>query len=183
MAKFLIAYGTTEGHTRTICEQIRDWLVESGHQVVLVDTKAKATAPPFTGIECAIIAGSLHQEKHQASLVRFVKQYRELLSKIPTLMLSVSLTAVLRDDKHLAEAKVCVDRFTVDTKWMPTAVHLVAGALKYTEYDWMKRMLMKMIVKKNGGDIDTHHDYVYTDWDDLKAVVFAFAGARAGLAV
>lgn len=182
MAKILIAYGTTEGHTRTICEQVRDWLVESGHDILLVDTKAKTPVPSFDGIECAIVAGSLHQEKHQPALVRFVKKYREILENVPSLMLSVSLTAVLRDDKHLAEAKVCVDRFTVDTRWMPKTVHLVAGALKYTKYDWMKRMLMKMIAKKNGGDTDVHQDYVYTDWDDLKAVVFSFVGARTGLA-
>ena len=183
MAKILIAYGTTEGHTRTICEQIRDWLVESGHEVQLVDTKAKAPDLSFADIECAIVAGSLHQEKHQPSLVRFVKKYRESLSAVPSLMLSVSLTAVLRDDKHLAEAKVCVDRFTVDTKWMPKTVHLVAGALKYTKYDWMKRMLMRMIAKKNGGDTDVHQDYIYTDWNDLRAVIFSFVGARVGIAV
>lgn len=183
MSKILIAYGTTEGHTRTICEQVRDWLVESGHQVDLIDTKAKAIEPSFSDVECVIIAGSLHQEKHQSSLLRFVKKHRDALGKVPSLMLSVSLTAVLRDDKHLAEAMVCVDRFTIDAGWTPKSVHLVAGALKYTEYDWMKRMLMKMIVKKNGGDVDTHHDYVYTDWDDLKAVVFSFVGARTGIAV
>lgn len=183
MSKILIAYGTTEGHTRTICEQVRDWLTESGHQVTLIDTKVKGGEISFAGVECVIVAGSLHQEKHQSSLLRFIKKHREEVSKIPSLMLSVSLTAVLRDDKHLAEAMVCVDRFTIDAGWIPKSVHLVAGALKYTEYDWMKRMLMKMIVKRNGGDVDTHHDYVYTDWDDLKAVVFSFVGARTGIAV
>lgn len=183
MARIFIAYGTTEGHTRTICEQIRDWLEESEHEVTLVDTGEKHGDVDLHGFECAIVAGSLHQEKHQASLVKFVKSHRDELAKLPCLMLSVSLTAVLRDDKHLADAKVCVDRFTVDTDWMPTAVHLVAGALKYTQYDWMKRMLMKMIAKKQGGDTDTHHDYIYTDWDDLKAVVFSFVGARTGMAV
>lgn len=183
MANIFIAFGTTEGHTRTICEQVRVWLVESGHQAVLLDTGERHGPIDLSGFDCAIVAGSLHQEKHQASLVKFVKTHREELVKLPSLMLSVSLTAVLRDDKHLADAKVCVDRFTVDTAWMPTAVHLVAGALKYTQYDWMKRMLMKMIAKKQGGDTDTHHDYIYTDWDDLKAVVFSFVGARTGLTV
>lgn len=183
MSRILIAYGTTEGHTRSICEQVRDWLVESGHEVTLVDTKVKPLTPSFEGVECAIIAGSLHQEKHQPSLLRFVKKHRESLNKVPSLMLSVSLTAVLRDDKHLADAKVCVDRFTVDAKWIPKSVHLVAGALKYTEYDWMKRMLMKMISKRHEIEIDTHKDHIYTDWDDLKAVVFSFIGARTRVAV
>ncbi len=181
MANILIAYGTTEGHTRTICEEVRDWLQESGHSVSLFDTGVKEVDLDLSKVECAILAGSLHQEKHQTSLVKFVKRHRDELAKVPSLMLSVSLTAVVKDDKHVAEAMVCVDRFTIDTGWIPKSVHLVAGALKYTQCDWMKRMLMKMFAKKSGADIDTHHDFVYTDWDDLKVVVFSFVGARTGL--
>ena len=36
------------------------------------------------------------------------------------------------------------------------------------------RWIIKRIVAKAGGDTDTSRDYVYTDWDDLKAFAMAF---------
>lgn len=51
----------------------------------------------------------------------------------------------------------------------------IAGALKYTEYDYFKRLIMKMISKKEGGATDTSQDYEYTKWDEVTKFVNEFA--------
>lgn len=43
----------------------------------------------------------------------------------------------------------------------------IAGALNYAEYDYFKRLLMKMIAKKEGRATDTSLDYEYTDWEEV----------------
>ena len=55
------------------------------------------------------------------------------------------------------------------TGWRPGTVKLVAGALPYTQYAWFKRLIMKRIVGKAGGDTDT-----------TGAIVGALVGATAG---
>ncbi len=53
---------------------------------------------------------------------------------------------------------------------------IVAGAVPYTQYNWLKKWVMKRVVAKAGGDTDTTRDYEYTDWDDLRAFAREFAG-------
>ena len=55
------------------------------------------------------------------------------------------------------------------TGFDPDAVGLFAGALVYTQYGWLKRHLMRSIVKREGGDLDMSKDYEYTDWDAVRS--------------
>jgi menaquinone-dependent protoporphyrinogen oxidase len=68
-----------------------------------------------------------------------------------------------------------LDRLQADflerTGWRPTLTKHVAGALRYRDYNWFKRLAMRRIVRKAGGDIDTSRNYEYTDWNDLDAFV------------
>lgn len=170
----LILFGTTEGHTRKIAYRAGEWLRDSGHSARVIDS---ADVPPdldLSEFQAAIMAGSLHQTKHQKSLRHFVSDNAVELSQLPTLFLSVSLTAVHADEKHLAEARECIADFVEETGWTPTESVPVAGALLYTKYDWLRRYLMRKISESNGGDVDTSQDYEYTDWKGLKTSVDEF---------
>jgi menaquinone-dependent protoporphyrinogen oxidase len=63
-----------------------------------------------------------------------------------------------------AGVKEVIDRFLVDTGLHPARVMPVAGALKYREYGWLVRFVMKRISKAEGGPTDTSRDYEMTDW-------------------
>ena len=54
---------------------------------------------------------------------------------------------------------------------------MVAGALRYTHYNWLKRWMMKRIVTKAGGNTDTSRDYEYTDWAAVRAFADEFRRA------
>jgi menaquinone-dependent protoporphyrinogen oxidase len=54
------------------------------------------------------------------------------------------------------------------------SIHHAAGALKYTEYDFFRRWMLKRIAKKEGGPVDTSLDHEFTDWDALDAFVRTF---------
>lgn len=186
MARFLIVYGTTEGHTRKIAEQVGSWIRERGNDVDVFDSVMN---PPdlLDAYDAFLVAGSLHEGKHQRPLRHFVTEHAGTLSRCPSAFLSVSLSAVGRDDAHRADAQRCIDDFCNETGWMPSLTSPVAGALLYTKYDWLKRMVMRSIVRKEGGDIDTSQDYEYTDWTSLRAFVDSFLSlvesARVGDAV
>ncbi len=69
-----------------------------------------------------------------------------------------------------------MDTFFIETGWTPHQAHGVAGALFYTKYNPLVRMVLKRIAKKAGGATDTSRDYEYTDWAALERIVEDFAG-------
>jgi len=79
------------------------------------------------------------------------------------------------EEEH-REAEKLTNEFLGQTGWKPLMITQIAGALKYTEYDFFKRLIMKMISKREGRTTDTSQDYEYTDWDAVKKFVHAFAG-------
>lgn len=174
MKNILIVYGTTEGQTRKIAQFIADEIKGLGHHPTVVDTTDVPKDLNVGTFDAVIAAGSLHQGRHQWSLTYFIKDRLDQLKKIPGLMVSVSLTAVIDDDLHRSEARECMDVFIKDTEWQPSETLYVAGALKYTQYDWLKRFVMRKISEKEHRDTDTSQDYEYTDWEKLKQDVKGF---------
>ena len=174
MKSVLIAYGTTEGHTRLIATRIQEWCTAEGWQADLFDTSADSGKVAVSGRDAYVLAGSLHQGKHQATLIHFVNENLQQLNATPTLFLSASLCSVIKDERHRAEAQGCIDGFLQETGLKPTLSRPVEGALLYTKYDFLKRFLLKMISKSEGGATDTSQDYEYTDWGALQLAVKDF---------
>lgn len=174
MKNVLVVYGTTEGHTRKIAERVGEWVREAGHKCEVVDSANLPEGFVVAGYDAFVAAGSLHETKHQRPLRHFVREHAAVMGARPSAFLSVSMSAVNKDEKHRADTQRCIDEFLEETGWNPTVTKAVAGALKYTKYDWLKRFIMVQIVKGEGGDVDTSKDYEYTDWDDLKAFVVEF---------
>lgn len=163
--KLLIIYGTTEGQTRKIAHFMEAILQNSGHQVTIADTTDEPPAPK--GYDAILIGSSIHMHKYQSAVKHYIKKHLLDLNKIPGAFFSVSLAAAsgLEDENHEAQ-KITTD-FLDQTGWKPLMASQIAGALKYTEYDYFKRLIMKMISKKEGGATDTSRDYEYTNWDEV----------------
>jgi len=167
--KMMIIYSTTEGHTRTICEFLRDEAVAAGHLPALFDSTVKPPAPEE--YEVVIIAGSVHGGKYQAALQHYVHEYHQTLNDMNSIFLSVSLTAASDESESWKELRQQTQDFLIETGWNPAHIEYVAGALLFTKYDFMKRFLMRIISKRSGGDIDSSRDYIYTDWEQVKNVL------------
>jgi len=179
MKSVLVVYGTTEGQTRKIAEFIANALKAGGVKVELLDSadeRASLVQPTYAA---AIVCGSLHQFRFQASLRRFVKDNASWLAGIPAAFVAVSLTAALKDDGSRGELQELAQEFYRETGWTPAITRQVAGALRYSEYDYFKRLVMKLIAGQKGGDTDTSRDYEYTDWDDLAGFVEEFLAATS----
>jgi len=181
MQPILVAYGTTEGQTRKIAEFIAERLRIRGHRVDLVDTATPAAQQVGAAYQAAIVGGSLHQQRHQRSLEHFLKDNRAWLGAMPLALFSVSLAVALGDADSRREARRLLDELAEDRGLKPRAVRCIAGALKYTQYDYLKRQLMRMIARHYDRPTDTSKDVEYTDWGDVESFVDEFLDA-AGLA-
>jgi menaquinone-dependent protoporphyrinogen oxidase len=179
MKSLLIAYGTTEGQTRKIAEFVAAAARARGVEVELVDSAAERAASVQPVYAAAVVCGSLHQHRYQASLLHFVKDNRSWLAGIPTAFVSVSLAAAMEDTRGRTEMAGATDAFFAESGWKPAVTRYVAGALRYTEYDYFKRLIVRLLAKRHGGETDASRDHEYTDWDDLTRFVDEFVVATA----
>jgi menaquinone-dependent protoporphyrinogen oxidase len=171
--KILIVYGTTEGQTRKISHFMEAILEDWGHEVTVAD--ASETPPSPSSYDAVIIGASIHIHKYQSAIVHYIKRHIEALNKMPGAFFSVCL-AIASDleDEHRGARKITTD-FLEEVAWKPLMTSQIAGALKYTQYDFFKRLIMKMIAKKEGRTTDTSRDYEYTDWNAVREFVKEFA--------
>ncbi|HET7228553.1 MAG TPA: flavodoxin domain-containing protein [Longimicrobium sp.] len=171
MASILVVYGTTEGHTRKIAHFVGHVARRLGHAATVLDASLD---PVPAEHDAVIVAASVHHLRHQSAVMHFAAEHRHLLNALPTAFFSVSLAAALDDPHHQVEAREVADELLAETRWQPQMVRLVAGALLYSKYDWMKRALMQMIARHDGRDTDTSRDWEYTDWERLRGDVEEF---------
>lgn len=173
MATVLISYGTTEGHTARIAEVMAEVLNDLGHAAKAVDITSLAGTVP-EGYDAVVIGASIHMGKHDKHVVDVVRRNRDTLSRLPSAFFSVSLAA----HGDTQEAQGYVEQFEAETGWRPDRIAMFGGALLYTHYGFIKRHMMKRIVKDKPGHLglDTSRDYVYTEWDAVRRFTEHFAG-------
>jgi menaquinone-dependent protoporphyrinogen oxidase len=174
MKSVLIVYGTTEGQTRKIAEFIADAMKERGVVVELVDSASVRAALVQPVHAAVVVCGSLHQNRYRASLQRFVKENVAWLVSVPAALVTVSLTAARNDDQSRGELRASEEAFCRKTGWAPAMSRHVAGALRYADYNFFKRWMVRSIADKQGRDTDASRDHEYTDWDDLTRFVEMF---------
>lgn len=167
-----IVYGTTEGQTRKICEHMAQQLRHHDDRVEILHGAELPIDFELHEYDGIVVAASLHEGKHQRYIRDFAAEHADELSSMPSAFVSVSLSAASEDTRP--DAQKCVDEFVEETGWKPTVAEPVAGALKYTKYNWLKRFLMKKISASAGGDTDTSQDYEYTDWDQVDELIEEF---------
>jgi menaquinone-dependent protoporphyrinogen oxidase len=179
MKSVLVVYGTTEGQTRKIAKFVADALKQRGVKVELVDSASEAAAQVQPVHSAAIVCGSIHQRRYQASLLRFVKENRDWLTGLPAAFVCVSLAVLLQDGQSAQEQRTIEQAFYRRTGWTPAITHHVAGALRHPEQDHLKRLLMRLIARHQGVDADPSRDREYTDWEDLTRFVDQFLAATS----
>ena len=166
--KALVVYGTTEGHTRKIAVQLAEWLKQRQFVVQTLDSSEVSGRLKIDDFDLCVLAGSLHMGQHQPSLVAYVRDNLEVLKLIPTFFVSVSATASRNDPTSVARANECVELFVQQSGLRPTMTKPIGGALLYSKYNFILRLVMKKISEKEGGPTDTSRDYVLTDWVALE---------------
>ena len=174
MHRVLVVFGTTDGHTAKVARFLAAELQAVGGRV---DVFAAAGGPEACGPDAysgIVVAASVHARGYQRAVSRWVRRYARALQPKPTAFLSVCL-GVLQDDAGVQRdlARI-LDVFFTRTGWRPHTVKMLAGALPYTRYGFLKRWAMRRIARKAGGGTDVSRDYEYTDWNDLRAFVKDF---------
>jgi menaquinone-dependent protoporphyrinogen oxidase len=172
--KVLVLYGTTEGQTRKIAGFVAEKLREAGDAVTLMDATTVEWDFVLGAFDAAILAASIHAGQYQSSIVHFARCHWERLNKMPSLFLSISLSAADKEDAEaLKSITHCADTLIRETGWTPH-VKQIAGAFRFAEYDFFKRWVMRLVAWEKGVKSAAGTDLELTDWVELSEVVTDF---------
>jgi menaquinone-dependent protoporphyrinogen oxidase len=177
MARILVVFHTSEGQTARIAEHIATQLRAHGDEV---DVSEAERSPSPAEYDAVVVGDSIHAVHHSHELTRYLKAHAAELNAKPSALFQVSLTSTNPDEEHTMAAQKLVHELLDRTGYEPDAVGLFAGALVYTQYGWLKRHVMRVIVKREGGDVDMSRDYEYTDWDAVDHFAKDFHAIVAG---
>jgi menaquinone-dependent protoporphyrinogen oxidase len=171
--KYFIAYSTIEGQTRKIAETVASVIERAGDHAVIMNISdlLEFTLERPDG---AILCAPIHIGRYPSSFADFVHREAEWLNAVPSAFVSVTLAIRSDNESERREAMHFADVLTEQTDWRPRLVHHAAGALRFTQYDFFKRWMMRRISEKEGGPTDTSQDYELTDWKALQMFVADF---------
>jgi menaquinone-dependent protoporphyrinogen oxidase len=79
MSKFLIIYSTTDGHTKKICQRIKNFLTD-GNLVELLSLEDSKKVD-LSNFEKIIIGASIRYGKHSKELYKFINFNKDILDQ------------------------------------------------------------------------------------------------------
>lgn len=162
----LVVFHTSEGQTAKIAERVAETLRADGAVVEVADTESVGDVD---GYDAVVLGDSIHLGHHSPELVAFARANAEALVATHTALFQVCLTSANPDEQHTAVAQRLVQELLDETGLDPEVIGMFAGAVLYTQYGWLKRRVLREIVRREGGDTDTSRDHEYTDWDAVAA--------------
>jgi menaquinone-dependent protoporphyrinogen oxidase len=189
MNHVLLLYASNEGHTGRIARYVAAGISSCGEDGAFSADVLKASElPPGFSIshyDGVILAGSVRRQKHSPEILGFARTHLRDLDAVPSAFLSVSLSQAGAEnpqaspEKRSAAAEDAwrmIQAFLHEAGWHPSIAKPVAGALRYTRYNWFLKFVMKQLARKAGAATDTSQDWIYTDWAGLDRFAEEFTG-------
>ena len=164
MAKLLIIYSTTDGHTRSICERLQEIAAEK-HEVTLVPMAEQPDIDigPFDSI---VIGASIRYGKHQKEVFDFIARNQPALEAMPNALFSVNVVA-RKPEKNTPETNPYLQKFLKKIDWQPQNLAVFAGKIDYPRYGTFDRTMIRFIMWMGKGPTDPTQTIEFTDWSKV----------------
>lgn len=168
--KTLIIYASVDGQTHKIAQAIAAEIKNQNQnrnqtQSAVVDLVALTAAEQqdLAQYDQIIIGASIRYGHFNKALEPYITRHAALLNAKKTAFYSVNLTA-RKADKNTPETNAYTRKLLQRIDWRPTQSAVFAGALRYPQYRFFDRFMIRLIMKITGGETDTTKEIEYTDW-------------------
>ena len=167
MAKILVIYSTVDGHTRKICDHLKQVLEERNNRVVLVsfDDEKPVELEQFDKI---VIGASIRYGKHRPNVRNFIERNQRYLDSKPNALFSVSVVA-RKPGKNTPETNPYLKRFLNQISWEPKLAAVFAGKIDYPRYNFFDRTIIRLIMWITKGPTHPQTVVEFTDWGQVEA--------------
>ena len=165
MTGSLIIYSSTDGHTKTICERIKNFSSDRNNTVKIISLNetAKLDLSEFDKI---IIGASIRYGKHSKELYKFIELNKSTLDRKDSIFFSVNVVA-RKPEKNTPDTNPYIKKFLKISKWSPKKIGVFAGKVDYPKYGFFDKHIIKLIMFITKGPTDTSQSYEFTDWSKV----------------
>jgi menaquinone-dependent protoporphyrinogen oxidase len=170
--KVLLLYSTRDGHALKIAETIATIFDSKALDYDFLNLDIPLSVHPDQ-YQAVLIVAAIRYGRFSQSVLKFARTYQNFLNNKPTGFLGVCLIA-RKLKKRLPQHNIYLRKFLSRTQWRPMLCEAIAGALKYPQYRWWDRQLIRLIMSITGGETNTKREIVYTDWDQVKRLTDTF---------
>ena len=165
MSDSLIIYSSTDGHTKIICEQIRNFLNDK--KLVKLVSLEKVIKSDLIEFNKIIIGASIRYGKHSKELYKFIELNKKILEEKKSTFFSVNVVA-RKPEKSTPETNPYIKKFLKKSTWKPKKIGVFAGKVDYPNYNFFDKHIIKFIMFITGGPTDTSQSYEFTDWSKVE---------------
>ena len=164
MTNTLIIYSSTDGHTKTICKRLTNFLKNRDEiKVISLDDAKKFKLSEFTKI---IIGASIRYGRHSKELYKFINSNKDILNQKQSVFFSVNVVA-RKPEKSIPETNPYIKKFLKISSWKPKKIGVFAGKVDYPNYGFFDKYIIKLIMFITKGPTDTSQSYEFTDWSKV----------------
>ena len=165
MSSSLIIYSSTDGHTKTICKSITNFLNDG--KLAKIISLEEATNIDLTEFNKIIIGASIRYGKHSKQLYKFIELNKNILDQKQSIFFSVNVVA-RKPEKNTADTNPYIKKFLKISKWRPKKIGVFAGKVDYPNYGFFDKYVIKLIMFITDGPTDTSMSYEFTNWQKVK---------------
>jgi len=165
----LVAYTSARGNTRHIAEHVASTVASAGLRAETVPTREADGAGPEDAAGIVVVV-PVHHGQHDGETVAWMARHRDLIDRVPSLVLSVSIAAGAHDDASRAEARALLAELVLRSNVTPSLAASIAGAVDHDGVPLFARAGLRDEAERHGLAASTEHDTVFTDWDALEAL-------------
>ena len=166
-SNILIAYATTDGHTREICHRLQK-IAESKDNAVTLHELQPGDGLDLSEFDRIVIGASIRYGKHKPEVKAFIDKNQAVLESKPSAFFSVNAVA-RKPEKQTAETNPYVRKFLDKIAWKPPLVGIFAGKIEYPAYGAFDRTMIRFIMWMGKGPTDPTGTFEFTDWDSVDA--------------
>ena len=161
-----LIYATVDGHTRKICNRLKEVLTARGQPVAIVNIE------DFDGdlskFDRVVLGASIRYGVHDKKIIALINARQTELESKRTAFFSVNLVA-RKPEKSSPKTNPYVIKFFKKISWRPDLTETFAGMLEYPKYSFFDRTMIRLIMWMTKGPTDPKTVKEYTNWDKVEA--------------
>ncbi|MBU0483754.1 MAG: menaquinone-dependent protoporphyrinogen IX dehydrogenase [Proteobacteria bacterium] len=144
MAKILIIYSSTDGHTKEICLRLKQITERKNNHVTLLSVH-DVNAADLNSFDKIVIGASIRYGKYSKQIYEFIKENQQILDRKPNAFFSVNVVA-RKPEKNQPGTNPYLQKFLRQITWQPKILAVFAGKIEYQKYKFWNRIMIRLII-------------------------------------